>query len=648
MLSQIREAFHSYGRLDDSNAKLDEVAKLFATYIAYKQTHIQNFPRGDEKNVVTLLQQAFKDASRLPQYRDQKGRSIFGGEPSLVLQNDDRILVEQLVKVTRHSIDTAFDSRKGQEPFDVLNEAFGHFVRDNFRGNIEDAQYMTPAEVVNFMVEIALFDLSHEKRTDPLIILDPTCGVGSFLGAFYAGALQSGYERDMLRLYGQDKVERMVRLSTINMQLFEARDHRIYSGNSLERGGALDELNGMVDLILTNPPFGARIDHDQLVQSIGLNAPFFATRGSTVSNVDSELLFIDRNLSFLKDGGRLIIVVPDGVVSARGLSALLRKHMARICSIEAIIELPPTAFAQAGTRTKTVILYLRKGKQQSNTTFIAVANDLGFQVSSRKGVQIKNYEGTNELEKILQSFKAARSDKNPKKLPKVVDSNPSAVLVPERDVIGGSWTPGHYSAKRLQAISELVTTDDMELVRLSELAHFCSDRKTSAFWAEGNAFVSVLHILGEGFIDVIGARSYAPKTAGLLTRPGDVLISKINPRIPRVAVTPDFGVRTLCSSEFEILRPTGRITPHALVYLLQTKLVQDQIQSLTSGTSASHNRIRSKELATVTIPLPKKGTKAFATFQQLVLVYEEAATALVNATMKLSELRLREGELLSA
>lgn len=649
MLSEMREAFHSYGRLDDSNAKLDEVAKLFATYIAYKQGDIQSFPEGGEKDVVSLLQKAFKEASALPQYRDQKGRSIFGSEPSLVLQEDDKMLVKQLVKVTRHSIDAAFDSRSGQEPFDVLNEAFGHFVRDNFRGNVEDAQYMTPVEVVSFMVEMALFDLEQDERKDPLVILDPTCGVGSFLGAFYAGALRNGYERNMLRLYGQDKVERMVRLSTINMELFQAKDHKIFSGNSLEKGGALDDLNGSVDLILTNPPFGARIDRTQLVQSIGANTPFFSSTASTASSVDSELLFVDRNLKLLKDGGRLMIVVPDGVVSARGMSALLRTHMAKTCSIEAIVELPPTAFAQAGTRTKTVILYLRKGKkQQANATFIAVANGLGYQVSSRKGVQIKNYEGTNELESILQNFKVARTDGNAKKLPKVIASNPSAVLVSEKEVVSGSWTPGHYSAKRFQAISDLTASGDIEVVRLSELADFCSDRNASAVWTEGSAFVSVLHILGEGFIDVIGARCHAPKTAGLSTLPGDVLISKINPRIPRVAVTPDFGVRTLCSSEFEVLRPKGRISPHALAYLLQTKLVQDQIQSLTSGTSASHNRIRSKELATVTVPLPKEGTKAFASFQQLVQGYEDAATALVGATMRLSELRMREGELLSA
>lgn len=38
---------------------------------------------------------------------------------------------------------------------DTLNDVFGYFVRDNFRNNIEDAQYMTPPEVVEFMVSIS-------------------------------------------------------------------------------------------------------------------------------------------------------------------------------------------------------------------------------------------------------------------------------------------------------------------------------------------------------------------------------------------------------------------------------------------------------------------------------------------------------------
>ena len=182
----------------------------------------------------------------------------------------------------------------------------------------------------------------------------------------------------------------MVRLATLNLGLFDVHDHRITLGNSLERGSPLDDLNGDVDVILTNPPFGARFDQEFVEVLAGDNTPFFATRNHAGATVGSELLFVDRGLRLLRQGGRMLIIVPDSVVSARGLPAMLRHHLARTCTLRAIIELPATTFAQAGTRTKTAILYFQKGRPNHKTSvFMGVADNLGFQVSSRKGVQVK-------------------------------------------------------------------------------------------------------------------------------------------------------------------------------------------------------------------------------------------------------------------
>ena len=120
--------------------------------------------------------------------------------------------------------------------------------------------------------------------------------------------------------------------------------------------------------------------------------------------------------------------------------------------------------------------------------------------------------------------------------------------------------------------------------------------------------MSVLHILGEGFIDVGAARKYKPSTPGVPIQPGEVLISRINPRIPRVCLVPDLGTRIVCSSEFEIMKPIRELDAYTLAYLLLTDAVQSQIRSLTSGTSASHNRVRTSSLARVQIPVVAEGT----------------------------------------
>ena len=183
--SALRESFHRSGRFDDSNAKLDEVSKLFATYLAAKLGQVSGFPEPDSTSLVTDLQTAFLETARLPQYDLGGDSTIFGTRPTLSIRSGDERMASDMVRLVRQGIDLAFELRDIGHPFDILNEAFGHFIRDNFRGNIEDAQYMTPPEVTDFMAALALHDLEMENALannspDTLTVLDPSCGVGFF------------------------------------------------------------------------------------------------------------------------------------------------------------------------------------------------------------------------------------------------------------------------------------------------------------------------------------------------------------------------------------------------------------------------------------------------------------------------------------
>ena len=647
-LSELRERFHRSGRFDDSNAKLDEVAKIFATYLAYKTGQIPEFPHPKSNSFVETLRSAFTKTANLPQYNLGGDFTIFGDNPALALRNDDEAMVVDMVNLVRQGIDFALDSRYSERTFDILNEAFGHFIRDNFRSNIEDAQYMTPPEVTDFMAELVIEDLKKDLRFnatnfDSLTVVDPSCGVGSFLSAIYKHAHGTDeLDPRRLRLYGQDKVERMVRLSTLNLELFDIEKYSVTIGNSLELGSPLDSLNGTVDIILTNPPFGARFTNDYIVQNCGRNTPFFSRLKRPTSSVFSELLFIDRGVSLLKNGGRMLIVVPDGVVSSKGTAALLRQQISRECNILAVIELPSSTFAQAGTRTKTVILYLEKTRNGNRPrSFMAVANSLGFEVSSRKGVKVKIVKGENELPKVLESYKAFLESPVTEGI-EVLSTDPSCVSVLESTIFDGNWTPKHYEANRIETVAALAELPDFEMIPLYDLVDFhAGSRKTEA-WAEGRSFISVLHVIGEGFINIADIVNYSPKTAGLPTYPGELLMSRINPRIPRVCVTPDLGGKILCSSEFEIMTSRSDTDVYALAYLLQTDVVQNQIRSLTSGTSASHNRIRTSELSNVLIPVAKYGTERGKLMERLVEEYRLTLNALTNNTLALARIRHRQ------
>ena len=650
--SALRESFHRSGRLDDSNAKLDEVSKVFATYLAAKLGHIGGFPEPDSGSLVSDLQTAFSETARLPQYDLGRGYTIFGTRPTLSIRPGDELMASDMVRLVRQGIDLAFELRDNGHPFDILNEAFGHFVRDNFRSNIEDAQYMTPPEVTDFMAALALHDLRADHSMandseDTLTVLDPSCGVGSFLAAVYQRVQnEQQFDSKYLKLYGQDKVEWMVRLATLNLGLFEVQDHRITLGNSLERGSPLDDLNGEVDVILTNPPFGARFDQEYVEVAAGDNTPFFADRNRPSATIGSELLFVDRGLRLLRPGGRMLIIVPDSVVSARGMPAMLRHHLARTCTLRAVIELPASTFAQAGTRTRTAILYIQKGQpDHTNSVFMGVSDHLGFQVSSRKGVQVKLASGVNDLPAVLAAYREFDHRSGSKEV-QVLSSTPSCVAVPQSIVFKDSWTPKHHSASRFEAVANIKYNSDIDLIPLSEMVEFCGRKRKPKHWHKGCVFISVRHIFGEGFLNVIDALEYAPKTPGIPISPGELLASRINPRIPRVCVVPDLGLNMLCSSEFEVMRVKNRADTYMLAYLLQAKAVQSQIRSLTSGTSASHSRIRTDEFGQVLIPIPKPGTTRAKRLAMLTSEYRDVVNSLATYTTMMAKLRQREEEVL--
>ena len=125
----------------------------------------------------------------------------------------------------------------------------------------------------------AMYSPNQDQK--PGVILDPSCGVGSFLAetlrVLYEQAKNRMRQEDLHRwatstlknnIIGIDKSERMIRLATANLALFGAPATNLHLANSLVRGGTDGELsqtlNGRAILILTNPPFGATFSSTDL------------------------------------------------------------------------------------------------------------------------------------------------------------------------------------------------------------------------------------------------------------------------------------------------------------------------------------------------------------------------------------------------
>lgn len=629
ILLNLREYYHSYGRIDDSNAKLDEITKLIAISfcmakkgkkldIAYVRTIAESMS-DNSFGIASAIRYIFEEESKEEMFLNSDGTNIFGANASLNIQPTEDDLAEKIIsEIEKIDFLNLVEMKKYQD-FDLINECFGHFVRENFRNNKEDAQYMTPYEISEPMLKIIFNDMLQDgyftrEILENFVIMDPTCGVGTlliessnhftrFLEKNYpieASALISKFRKN--GIVGQDKVDRMVRLSKINALLLGSNISNINIGNSIVGKSSIDKYISKANLIFTNPPFGA----EHTISLIDIEKyPILQRMNLPEGSVGSELLMLDRCIGLLKENGYLAIILPDSVFASKGMNSLYRDEILKTVQIRGVVELPSVTFAQAGTRTNTCILYLqKKPPQQDFKFFMASCKELGYIVKEKMGVPVKISKGQNQMEVVADALMSDKRDKE------IILENPSITKISVENLNGNILKPGFYSADRIQTIEKLSSgSADIEVKKLSELVDFVTKTRKGFMVSDTIRHISVLHINADCTINFDEVERFEPVSKGRSCKEGDLIFAKLNPRIPRMAVVPHRQYEMVCSNEFEIMRPKGDIDVYTLCFLLRTENVKKQIKNLTCGTSSSHSRIKQEQLAEIMIPVPKSKKK---------------------------------------
>jgi hypothetical protein len=113
-------------------------------------------------------------------------------------------------------------------------------------------------------------------------------------------------------------------------------------------------------------------------------------------------------------------------------------------------------------------------------------------------------------------------------------------------------------------------------------------------------FVSVLHLDELGAVRWHEAETNLPTTPGKLAKPGDVILSLLNPAKFRATVIPDRYPQVQVSAEFGVF--TSKINPYAALALLQHPLVRAQLAPMGRGTSSSRRRVDAEEILEITCP----------------------------------------------
>jgi predicted RNA methylase len=541
--------------------------------------------------------------------------------------------------------------------FDVLNEVFGKFLNDSFVDEKELGQYLTPPEVVRFMVAVALHHLTpKEKRLlqDPEqcgqfgVILDPSCGVASFLAevvhSLDAGLMENGsrpearsvWLNSMLSnvLVGIDKSERMVRLALTNIAMFGLPMVKLHLANALARTGDDGRLTGALDgkvrLILTNPPFGATFQSNDIAK---YRIATTWTRRFP-GQLDSEVLFMERYIDWLVPGGQLAAIVPDSILTNRGVFEDLRKAIGPQVDLLNVISLPSVTFGAAGTTTKTSVLHLRKKERQGDVnvkTGFAICQDIGFTVSTRANQRIKNVQSHGDLPRILADLIG------PPKTPGFVRWIEDASGLDR-------WDAQHHASLSAEIEERIGQRTEQDLL-VSDVAELVDERTDPRRWGtEAFDYIEISDI------DSQTCATYSkrmetketPSRARRLVHSGDVLVSTVRPDRGTVGVVGPHQNGAVCTTGLAVLRPK-EIDSLILAWLLKSDFVR--VQLMRNNVGIAYPAISEECLPSVLLPVARSELKILEEMAQAIAAAEEKTIGLRKdflSALETAETRWRE------
>jgi type I restriction enzyme M protein len=368
----------------------------------------------------------------LPLFDDAKKKypTVFRGNPEITLS--DRALAFMVAELAKYDL--------GRTDVDAKGTAYQEIVGTNLRG--DRGQYFTPRGPIKLVV--SMLDPKPSER-----VLDPACGTGGFLTATLAHlahkfqaeqGIEPGAESTQesisiqerlgefvgKNLFGADFDPFLVRAAQMNAVMASNAEAHLFNINSLEfPKGHLPGLAeadkfaklGTMDVVMTNPPFGSEIPitDPNILRSFDLAHIWertedggFRNTGRLQGSVAPEVLFIERCLEWLKPGGRMGIVLPDGILGNPG-DEYIRWWILRHTWVLASIDLPVEVFVvEAKVNILTSLLLLKKksqrdvqaadlGGRNDYPVFMAVAERVGV---DRRGNML--YKRDADGEEILE------------------------------------------------------------------------------------------------------------------------------------------------------------------------------------------------------------------------------------------------------
>lgn len=505
---------------------------------------------------------------------------------------------------------------------DLNGRMFEVFLTASIRGK-DLGQFFTPRSVVDFMTRIALRNV--EVRNPPKV-LDACCGTAGFLievMAYLTGRLRndtrlSNIERETIKaricdecLYGIEANERVTRIARMNMYLHGDGGSHIFHGDGLdldpqifpdmtaEQCKDLEEFklkisNGSFDIVLTNPPFSmnysaANEDEKRILNQHEL------TQGEP--SAKSSILFLNRYLELLADGGEMLIVLDDTVINGKTFLCV-RDWLLKNFILLGVHSLPFNAFFKAKANIKTSILHLRKKispSEQQCSVFMSISNNIGHDNSLRDTpfrnnlteilIAYLEWQRTGNLKQVIRNNSEA--SENLECPQQYWLTSPEQLTTERFDAFFYSPDLHDTYAEMLQASANgtIKILKGSSLVRRKKLD---GTRKTVLKESgETYKYIEIGDVTQYGLITkyVEDVFDNLPTRGEYQIHTGDILLALNNSSRGTVVLVPPEFDNAICTSGFLVIVPDNQDFGFLLWYTLRSEICRKQIYYLAQTAS---------------------------------------------------------------
>jgi len=285
-------------------------------------------------------------------------------------------------ETVKHNIDTEFINIKKAKQKEIFGENLEHIDNEKLQN-----QYEVFLEEINKKQEEKIMKLSHKA------------------------------------IFGTDANPRMARVSKMNM-IMHGDGH-----NGIHHNDGLLNVNGIFrnrfDMIITNPPFGTNLDkkyptveEDDKYTNESMIKKYVEEYGEiytqemkqVTDNIDkpirglftvgkssgaTEVLFIERCLDLLKAGGRMGIVLPEGVLNSSNLQSA-REYFESRAKIILIVSLPQDIFISSGATVKTSLVFFKKFTEDEVLEYKIIKRETTTEIKA------KYFDKINPIEEQLK------------------------------------------------------------------------------------------------------------------------------------------------------------------------------------------------------------------------------------------------------